>query len=133
MPVKVEGLARDWDSFFKLETDLIESQSFGRVLPRGIDKMPNGELSFTLEFAYFPGESLPASEEPLVEEVAQDDAKTPPPDEATDTAVELATGGDAADRADERVVPGKDLEDHAQRLLGNHQFSVFAGEDDIIF
>jgi hypothetical protein len=94
MLVKVEGVARDWDSFFKLETDLIENQSFGRVLPRGIDKMPNGELSFSIEFAYFPGDPLPAPEEPLVEEVAQDDAKTPSPGEATDTAVEQATGGD---------------------------------------
>jgi len=100
MPVKVEGLARDWEALFELETDLIANPSFGRVLPRSIDKMPNGELSFSIEFAYYPDEVTVEPEEPVVEEVAQAEPKTPSPSESTestestDNAAKPATDGD---------------------------------------
>lgn len=67
MPVKVDGLARNWDSLFELETALIESESFGRVLPRHIDKMDNGELAFSIEFVYYPDAAVTAT----AEDVAQ--------------------------------------------------------------
>ncbi len=91
MPVKVEGLARNWDSLFELETALIDSVSFGRVLPRHIDKMDNGELAFSIEFAYFPDELDPA-EAPAIEvaaDAAGEDAPSAPA-ERDEPAVESA-------------------------------------------
>ena len=86
MPVKGEGLARDWDALFELQSDLIENQWFGRVLPRHIDKLDNGELAFAIEFAYYPDETVAAADRVATEEVVQADRATPPPAEETKAA-----------------------------------------------
>jgi len=100
MPVKVEGLARDWDALFELETDLIDSESFGRVLPRSIDKRDNGELAFSIEFTYYPDEVLAGPDEAAVEEAAQAPAQ---PLEAAETVSKDAEPVDAG--ADRRKLP----------------------------
>jgi len=84
MPVKVEGLARDWDALFELQTDLIENTSFGRVLPRNIDKLPNGELAFSIEFTYYPDEPTAAEESAVIEEVAEAAVVEPSSTQAAD-------------------------------------------------
>ncbi|NIM60825.1 MAG: hypothetical protein GTO30_03995 [Acidobacteria bacterium] len=96
MPVKVEGLARDWDSLFELETDLIDDPSFGRVLPRNIDKRDNGELAFSIEFTYYPEEPVGA-ETPAVAE--REVAEAAPAEEAAP--------GDAPGVADSGDTPRK--------------------------
>ena len=55
--VGVEGLARDWDSLFEIQTNLFEHPSFGHVNPRFIEKAGNGEFAFSIEFVYFADES----------------------------------------------------------------------------
>jgi Tfp pilus assembly protein PilN len=107
MPVKVEGLARDWDALFKLQDDLFENESFGRVLPRSIDKLDNGELAFTIEFTYYPEEPITGEDSAPIDDLAQA-AMAEPQAQAVDTAVEPANA--AADRRKLPQASGKPTE-----------------------
>ncbi len=106
MPVKVEGLARDWDSLFELETALIEDPSFGRVMPRNIDKRDNGELAFAIEFTYYPEEPLEA-ETPEEPEQLEPTEKVAAATVGDPTAIEPADAGTAepAGGAEPRKLP----------------------------
>jgi len=87
IPVTVEGLARDWDAFFELETNLIEHESFGRLEPRHIETLDNGQRSFAIQFRYYPDEPVTHPDEVVTEDVAQ----APPSDGAeADSATTVA-------------------------------------------
>lgn len=100
MPVTVEGLARDWDAFFELETNLIKHESFGRLEPRNIKTMDNGERSFSIQFRYYPDEPVatPASA------VTEDVVRTLPLDEANAAVADPAQAAEATDTVGEPVV-----------------------------
>lgn len=107
MPVTVEGLARDWDAFFELETNLIKHESFGRLEPRNIKTMDNGERSFSILFRYYPDEPVatPASA------VTEDVVRTLPPDEANGGSGDPVQVEDAKDTVGD---PGVDLADRRE-------------------
>jgi len=96
MPVKVEGLARDWEALFKLQDDLFKNESFGVVNPRNIDKLENGELAFSIEFTYYPDEPIAPLDSVPTEDVAQAATTEAPPTEAPDA------GNEPANAAGER-------------------------------
>jgi len=107
MPVTVEGLARDWDAFFELETNLIKHESFGRLEPRNIKTMDNGERSFSIQFRYYPDEPV-ATPAPAVTE---DVVRTPPLDEANAAVADPAQLAEATDTVGD---PGVDLADRRE-------------------
>lgn len=73
VPVSVEGVARDVKEFFKLQRALIFDPHFNRVDPEGINTDRNsGETVFRMRFFYDPHAELPAQEEILVADVAQE-------------------------------------------------------------
>jgi hypothetical protein len=97
MPVKVEGLARDWEALFKLQDDLFKNESFGVVNPRNINKLDNGELAFSIEFTYYPDEPIALPDSAPIEDVPQI-AASEPPTQAGDTPVEPVNANAAAER-----------------------------------
>ena len=109
MPVTVEGLARDWDAFFELETNLINHESFGRLEPRKIETTDSGERSFSIQFRYYPDEPVTHPDQSVNEDVAQ----APPPDAADAGRSDPVRAADvvdtvadpAADSAERRQLP----------------------------
>jgi len=115
IPITIEGLARDWDAFFDLEKAVIGDQSFGGVEPRQVSKMPNGELSFLIYFAYYPDE--PATDDVGAEEVAvvsNADEAAPIADEVTD---EWAAHGQPVDSSDGAAEPTARANENVRRSL----------------
>ena len=82
IPVSVEGVARDLDSFLELERALIFDPHFDGVEPHRYDRTDSGEVRFDLRFLYYPDppeEEVEESEDALASAAGETPAGEPAP------------------------------------------------------